>query len=233
MARPKIKSVDKLTNTQLYKQTEKLVNEANKRLSRLEKGIDLNKGRYNPKTKRFERVGSYTIINDKGKRVRIKEKNIIKYKGNTWASKKLAEKLSSYSIKDNKININKNMSRAELLNIRKTTLNFLESKTSTAKGIREVEKQTRENIFKEIEDITDIDSEDINTLYDFFNDKDFIDTTNFIDPSDLWYLLAEAKSQEMTQPEFLDLIGNYIDRDSLGTDVDLQNKLTRIYNKFV
>ena len=88
MAR-KIKiTLDSLTNTQLYKQTEKLVDEANKRLKRLERGVDLNKGRYNPKTKRFERVGSYTIINDKGKRIRIKEKNIVKYKGNTWASKK-------------------------------------------------------------------------------------------------------------------------------------------------
>ena len=125
------------------------------------------------------------------------------------------------------------MSRGELLTIRKATLNFLKSKTSTPQGISEVEIQTKENISKEIEDIPELTTQDINTLYDFFNDSDFRDVTNYIDPSDLWYLLAEAKNKEMSENDFLDLIGNYIDRESLGTDVDLQNKLKNIYKKFV
>ena len=234
MARKQKITIDKMTNTQLYNQTKKLVDEANKKLERLEKGVDLNKGVYNPKTKRYERTGSYTVINKNGKRIRVKQSNIVKYKANTWASKKLNERLNEYSISENKINISKNMSRMELLKVRRATKQFLISKTSNANEIIKIERRTKQNIAEELG--KKATTEDIETMYSFFNDDDFKDVTKYIDPSDMWYVLGQTKYSKKGKTDSLgtyrDLISQYLDKDSLGKDVDLTNKLQNIYNKF-
>ena len=84
MKRLKRKIVDsnyskELTNEEraLYKKAIKQVEETNKRLKRLERGVDINKGRYNPKTKRFERTGNITIL-ENGKTRRIKTTQLLK-----------------------------------------------------------------------------------------------------------------------------------------------------------
>ena len=77
-----------------------------------------------------------------------------------------------------------------------------------------------------------IDNEDIETLYDFFNDSDFQDVTQYIPPSDIYVILADSKSKGDNEESFLRKIEQYIDKDSLYSDSDMKNKLLRIYNKF-
>lgn len=214
----------------LYEKVIRQVNETNKRLQKLEKGIDLNRGRYNPKTKRYERPGSYQIISSKGRT--IKQSNIMKRQAGTWASKKLSQKLDGYITKDKKVRVPKGTSTFELRKISKVLENFLNSKTSTLEGIDEVEKSTKKSISNLVEDMENIENEDIETLYDFFNDNDFIDVTQYIPPSDIYILLADSKAKDESEDEFLSKIENYIDKDSLYSDSDMKNKLLRIYKKF-
>lgn len=221
-----------MNKEKLYKETLKLAKETNRRLARLEKGIDINKGKYNPKTKRFERKDSIQIINKKGKRINLKTVKRISYPQGTWASKKLLDKVDTYL--GGKISVNRTMSIPELTLLNKALRNFLSSKTSTIKGIQEVEKQTKQNISNLITDVDnpDIDESDIETLYNFFEDQDFRDVTEYIPPSDLYIILNDSKQTGDSSKMFMSKIENYIDKDSLNSDSDMKEKLTRIYNKF-
>lgn len=238
MKRLKRKIVDsnyskELTNEEraLYKKAIKQVEETNKRLKRLERGVDINKGRYNPKTKRFERTGNITIL-ENGKTRRIKTTQLLKYDVGTWASKKLTQRLESYYSKStNRITLPKGLKPAELRSIIKATKNFLKSQTSTPKGIKDVENKTKENIANIISD--DATSEEVETLYNFFTDSDFNQVTQYIDPSELFVILNYCRENNISENGFLKQIENYVFSDSLYTDSDIQDALLRIYNKYV
>ncbi len=215
----------------LYKKAIKQVEETNKRLKRLERGVDINKGRYNPKTKRIERTGNITIL-ENGKKRRIKTIQLLKYDVGTWASKKLTQRLESYYSKlTNRITLPKGLKPAELRGIIKATKNFLKSQTSTPKGIKDVETKTKENIANIISD--DVSSEEVETLYNFFTDSDFNQVTQFIDPSELFVILNYCRENNISENGFLKQIENYVFSDSLYTDSDIQDALLRIYNKYV
>lgn len=217
----------------LYDKVIRQINETNKRLKQLEKGIDTNRGRYNPKTKRYERKESYQIINTRGKRVTIKQANIMRRGAGTWASKKLTQKLDKYyNPKTKKISVPKGVNKFDLKFISKVLDNFLNSKTSTLAGIADVEETTKNSISNIVDDIDNIDGNDIETLYDFFNNSDFQDVTQFIPPSDIYVILADSKAKNDSDDAFLRKIEQYIDKDSLYSDSDMKNKLLKIYNKF-
>lgn len=222
----------------LYKKAIKQVEETNRRLKRLERGVDINKGRYNPKTKRFERTGNITIL-ENGQTRRIKTTQLLKYDVGTWASKKLTQRLESYYNKStNRITLPKGLKPAELRGIIKATKNFLKSQTSTPKGIKNVENKIKENIANIISDDSDataddVTSEEAETLYNFFTDSDFNYVTQFIDPSELFVILNYCRENNISENGFLKQIENYIDRDTLYNDADLMDALIRIYHKYV
>ena len=227
------KKINNVSYNQLYRETQKLIEETNRRLKKLEKGTDINKAKYNPKTKRFERKNTYTVISDTGKRIKVKPTNIVKYSSDSWASKKLQTKLSQIKgVNPRDIKITKNMNYSSLKAIHKATKDFLRSKTSTIKGIKDVESNIKNTISDVVEDIPDITNDDINTLYNFFEDKDFNDVTQYVDPSSLWVLLSESKANDLDTNDFISQMGMYIDSDSLYKDQDLVDKLRRIYDKF-
>lgn len=214
----------------LYKKAIKQIEETNKRLKQLERGIDLNKARYNPKTKRYERTGNITILED-GKKKTIKTTKYLRSKAGTWATKKLSDRLGTmYNKKTNKISMPVKFDKASLRAIIKATNNFLQSKTSTTKGIEDVKNKTKETIRNLIEDenVEEISDEELETLYNFWNDKDWLDVTQFIPPSDLYIILSDSNSEN----DFLRKIEMYIDADSLYGDSDMKDKLAGIYQKF-
>ena len=222
-----------MNKDKLYRETLKLAKETNKRLARLEKGVDINKGKYNPKTKRFERKESIQIINKKGKKINLKTVKRVKYPKGTWASKKLMDKLDTYM--NGKLQVTRSMSTSELTVLNKALRNFLNSKTSTIQGIQDIERQTKQNISNLIVDVDtpELETEDIETLYNFFEDSDFRDVTEYIPPSDLYIILNESKQAGDNPKMFMSKIERYIDKDSLNSDSDMKNKLTRIYTKFI
>lgn len=230
----------KLRNTiynDLYIETSKLVRETNRRLERLEKGVDLNKAVYNPKTKRFERKGTYTIVTDTGKRITMKPTKIVRYEADSWAGKKLREKISTIegaTISGKRVKLSTKITIADLKATKKATSNFLKSKTSTNKGIKDVENRIKNTIKETVEDEDiELSNQEVNTLYNFFEDKDFNYITKYIDPSELMVILNEVASEGGTSDDFLRNIENYIYSDSLYKDDDLVEALENIYNKYI
>lgn len=227
---PKIRRV---SSTDLYRETEEQLKEVEKRLKKLEKGIDINRGTYNPKTKRYERKGTYKVVNETGEVKTMKPSKRVRYSMDSWAGKKLQEKLSTvngFNLK--KFQLPKKISTSDLKAINKAFSNFLKSQTSTIKGIKNVEKSTKGSIKDLVSDIDNIDNSDIETLYSFFGDKDFNYVTQYVDPSELMILLAESREEGGTSDDFLRKIENYIDKDSLYQDEDMVNALESVYAKF-
>ena len=221
-----INTLDREQKT-MYKRASRLIEQTNKRLKQLEKGIDLNKGKYNPKTKRFERK----VKTVKGSR---KITDYMRVQRKSFASKKLFDRLENYyNIKENRIEMPKRASTPELRLIIKASLNFLNSETSTLKGISEVEKRVKDSISTITDEYEELDQEDVNTLYDFFEDDDFKDVSEKIPPSDLWVMLSDAKASDLDEDQFMNRIRSYVFAENpSGLDLDMQNKLERIYNKF-
>lgn len=242
---PKKKYLNEMNLNDLRKQVKSQVNRTNTRLKGLLK--DTNKGVYNPKTKRFERKGTITIIDRDGQRRKVKTTNVKDYRG-TFASKKL-EELDSFNKKANKIELTGNESKEELMKINKLTENFLKSKTSTIKGIEEVEKEIKNNMSARLDEY-DMTPSEIDSLYKLYDDKDFTALRKYLDPSELQALMMEVKEfkEKLKNDEipftdeeinlaglnkFSELFVNYagLDKNTAGLDQDLQDSLSSLYNK--
>ena len=242
---PRKKYLNEMGLNDLRKQVKSQVNRTNTRLKGLLK--DTNKGLYNPKTKRFERKGTITIIDRDGKRRKVKTTNVKDYRG-TFASKKL-EELDSFNKKANKIELTGNESKEELMEINKLTENFLKSKTSTIKGIEEVEKEIKNNMSARLDEY-DMTPSEIDSLYKLYDDKDFTALRKYLDPSELQALMMEVKEfkEKLKNDEipftdeeinlaglnkFTELFVNYagLDKNTAGLDQDLQDSLSSLYNK--
>ena len=242
---PKKKYLNEMNLNDLRKQVKSQVNKTNTRLKGLLK--DTNKGLYNPKTKRFERKGTITIIDRDGTRRKVKTTNVKDYRG-TFASKKL-EDLDSFNKKANRIELTGNESKEELMEINKLTENFLKSKTSTIKGIEEVEKEIKNNMSARLDEY-DMTPSEIDSLYKLYDDKDFIALRKYLDPSELQALMMEVKEfkEKLRNDEipftdeeinlaglnkFSELFVNYagLDKNTAGLDQDLQDSLSSLYNK--
>ncbi len=248
---PRRNYLNTISTSSLRSQVKRQVNKANSRLKSLIR--DVNKGVYNPKTKRFERKGTITIIDKNGNIRKVKSTNIKDYRGK-FASKKL-EELESFNKKLNKIELSGNESRDELLEINKLTENFLKSKTSTLSGIEEVEKGIKENISAKLDEF-DMTPSEVDSLYTLYEDKDFVALRKYLDPSELQALMMEVKEyrdelynkenvlagenvlidDEINQAslnKFAELFVSYagLDKKSAGLDQDLQDALSSLYKK--
>ena len=242
---PRRNYLNTISTSSLRSQVKRQVNKTNRRLKSLIR--DVNKGIYNPKTKRFERKGTITIIDKNGYIRKVKSTNVKDYRGK-FASKKL-EELESFNKKLNKIELSGNESRDELLEINKLTENFLKSKTSTLSGIEEVEKGIKENISAKLDEF-DMTPSEVDSLYTLYEDKDFVALRKYLDPSELQALLMEVKEfrdnlkndeipfsdDEINQAglnKFTELFISYagLDKKSAGLDQDLQDSLSSLYKK--
>lgn len=248
---PRRNYLNTISTSSLRNQVKRQVNKTNRRLKSLIR--DVNKGVYNPKTKRFERKGTITIIDKNGNIRKIKSTNIKDYRGK-FASKKL-EELESFNKKLNKIELSGNESRDELLEINKLTENFLKSKTSTLSGIEEVEKGIKDNISAKLDEF-DMTPSEVDSLYTLYEDKDFVALRKYLDPSELQALMMEVKEyrdelynkenvlagedilidDEINQAslnKFAELFVSYagLDKKSAGLDQDLQDALSSLYKK--
>lgn len=240
---PRKKYLNEISLANLRKKVTGQVSKTNRKLSRLVR--DVNKGVYNPKTKRFERKGTITVIDRDDKRRKVKTTNIKDYRGK-FASKKL-EELDSFNKKANKIELTGNESKEELMEINKLTENFLKSKTSTIKGIESVEKEIKNNLSAKLDEY-DMTPSEIDSLYKLFEDKDFTALRKYLDPSEIQTLMLEVKEYKenlfdsdlnneeidnLGLSKFADLFVNYagLDENSAGLDVDLQESLSSLYKK--
>lgn len=153
----------------------------------------------------------------------------------TWASKRLRNKLDIESLqawtRTGRVKVNKSMTITQMKATIKATQQFLNSKTSRVKGVKEVRKTTISQIAKSLgteeEELTDEEAE---TLYDLLSDDYVTDLTKYIPPSELWAIIEDARESNDTEQQFVDRISDYI---YFGNDSDMINKLKIIYEKYV
>lgn len=153
----------------------------------------------------------------------------------TWATKKLRDKLEAEPLqawsKTGRVKVNKSMTTTQMKATIKATQQFLNSKTSTKRGIKQVKKTTIKQLAKSLgTDDEDLTNEEAEALYDMLSDDYVTDILKYIPASDFWALIEDAKEAGDSQESFISRISDYIE---FGNDVDMRNKLTIIYEKYV
>lgn len=153
----------------------------------------------------------------------------------TWATKKLRDKLSTEPLqawsKTGRVKVNKSMTTTQMKATIKATQQFLNSKTSTKRGIKQVKKTTIKQLAKSLgTDDEDLTNEEAETLYYMLSDDYVTDILKYIPASDFWALIEDAKEAGDSQESFISRISDYIE---FGNDVDMRNKLIMIYEKYV
>lgn len=204
----------------LLAETRRMVNEANKRLRSLEKT-----GQYNSwaSKKLFERLDTNNLKAlskiKKGKQV---------YKGKF--------KVKGQRIKTRGqitgIKIPKNATNTQLIAINQATRKFLDSKTSTPRGIKRVKKSTIKTLkstlsLKLQKEVTE---EDAQFYYDMLENKDFNTFNEKIGASRMWEFIDESIERNQTQPDWIDFLENY---GLTMEDKEMRNRAKGLYKKYV
>lgn len=156
-----------------------------------------------------------------------------RHRSATYASKKLANRLSSDKMKmwqKGKIRMRKNLTNTQLVALNKAINQFLSSATSTNKGISTFKRKQIESIFRQRSD-EDIDftEEDAEDFFDMFGNNDFQYFAEKIGASTLQEIVYDSIKENDSEDEFLYRLNLYIETN----DVDLREKATRLYNKYV
>lgn len=125
------------------------------------------------------------------------------------------------------------MSEIELRAIKKATNQFLKSKNSTLRGI----KKSIQNVKKSIKEKIDVTDKEAEILYQTFNDDLVNWIFQYIEPSDFWSLIEEAKDFNWPYEKFENGIFS-ISSDlkyliEVMNDLDVKEKLEEIYRRYV
>lgn len=152
----------------------------------------------------------------------------------TYAEKKLKNRLQTSKIgafHRGRVKINPNMTETQLLAITKASKQFLESKTSTPKGIERVQKAQIKGIqnLLSTEDRGKVSKEDAELYFDAFSQNDFNYFTDYIDPSDLFQLIEEAKEKNASPDTWISMLGTL----TTINDEETRERAIRLYNKYV
>lgn len=156
-----------------------------------------------------------------------------RYKSGTWASKKLANRLSSNKLnmwtKKGKIKTGKNLTKTQLIGLNKAINQFLNSQTSTKKGISSWKKNQVESIKLNRSDDPDFTEEDAEDFFEMFGDNDFDFFASKIGASALQEIIYDAMRENDSEDEFVARLSLYIEIN----DLDIREKAIRLYEKYV
>lgn len=202
ITKPILTSTQLSKHRQLYAETRKQIEITNKRLRRLEK------------------AGEY----------------------GTWASSKLFNALDSEVLKTlektrggrvKSVKLKRGLTITQLRAIQKSTNRFLQSQTSTVKGIEKAVESNIKGIKKKLssEDGKKVSKEDAMLYYEMFKDSDFTDIEKKIKYDVLWDLIDEAKSKNVSQDDWISMLGRYIYKPK--SDLDIFDKAKNLYEKYI
>ena len=154
-----------------------------------------------------------------------------------WAVKNLRDRLDTQKLnawtKTGRIKYNKSMTITELRAVIKATKQFLNSQTSTKRGIKQVRKKQIESLRISLStDEKEFTFEEAETFYRLFEDTDY---TFFIRKYDIPAsafndIIQEAKEYNNTFDDFLENLEIYI---TIGNDKELLTRAQAIYEKYV
>lgn len=161
---------------------------------------------------------------------------------NSWASKKLFDRLDTQTLKVlqryrkggkiERINLTRQLTNTQLIAIEKATRQFLVSKTSTIKGIRNVKTSTIKAIQTTLseEDAVKVTEEDAQFYYKMLGESDFDFFADKIGASTLWTLIDSAKESNSSLNSWINTLSNYIE---FKEDADVRDMAINLYNKYI
>lgn len=159
-----------------------------------------------------------------------------RYKSGTWASKKLANRLSSNKMrmwtKQGKIKLSKNPTRSQLVAVNKAVTQFLNSQTSTKKGISDVREKTIESLRGTLStDVEEMSYDDAEKFYEMFGNNDFQTIADKIGSSALQACIEDAIENGDSESDFVKRLEWY---GGVGmNDLDIRDAANRLYEKYV
>ena len=155
------------------------------------------------------------------------------YKG-SWASKKLISRLNSKKLKSykkGKVVVDKTLTNTQLVGVQKALRQFLDSKTSKAKGIRDTRdatiKSLQATLSKDKQSL--VTEEDAEFYYDMLGESDFEYFADKIGASTMWSLIEDAIEEGDTESSWLNRLGRYITLN----DLDVRDRAIRLYDKYI
>lgn len=161
----------------------------------------------------------------------------------SWASKKLFNRLDTKNLdvlqktrkgekKVKRIKLNKNLSNTDLRAIEKATGQFLQSKTSTMKGINIVKNKTIKAIRNtlSLEDGKKVTKEDAEYYYDMLANKDFDWFNDKIGASTMWTLIDDAIENNDSQSDWIKRLETHA---MTMNDMDARERAIRLYEKYI
>ena len=153
----------------------------------------------------------------------------------TWSSKKLINRLDNKKLdawdKRGKIKVNKQMTNTQLKAVQKASDQFLKSKTSTPKGIKDVKSATIKSLQATLSDEQrgKVTEEDAEFYYDMFGSDDFNYFADKIGASTLWTLIDDSIEKLDSEESWLKKLSNYITLN----DLDMRERAIRLYEKYI
>ena len=157
---------------------------------------------------------------------------------NKYASKKLLRTIRNESLvkynkgKRVKVTVNvKKLNPSQIRYYQKVFNTFLESKASTSIGIKDKESKAREKLKQSLSEITDedISEQDVEDFYTLVEDNDFRYLADKIGDSDIYILVNEAKSRDLDEEGFTNMLEQYM----TVNNKEARDAASNLYNKFV
>lgn len=158
----------------------------------------------------------------------------------TWASGKLYNRLDVGKLGKTKIlnrrgylNISKDLNATQLNAIARASDLFLQSKTSTIKGIEQTRKSVIESLRVSLgEDTEMLSYDDAEFLYDLFNTTDFDDLSKYSSASTLWVQVEDYLQGKTDEDTLLDRLMTYGNLD-YNKDLDIRDKTRDLLKKLL
>lgn len=156
----------------------------------------------------------------------------------SYASKKLLRTIQKEPrVKYNrgkraKVTVNvKKLNASQIRYYQKVFTSFLESKTSSAFGIKDAESRTRAKLKESLSEIRDEDltEQDVEDFYTLVEDNDFRYFADKIGDSDIYILVNEAKSRDLKKRPFYEMLKQYM---TVNTK-EARDSARRLYEKYV
>ncbi len=122
------------------------------------------------------------------------------------------------------------MSATKLRAVIKATEQFINSKTSTKKGIEHVRNTTIQSISTTLGLNGKFGNLEAEALYDMLTDENVQEIIKKIPPSEFWAIVEDSKEHFDTEEQFLERMLDYID---FTHDNDTRARLQAIYNKYI
>lgn len=153
-------------------------------------------------------------------------------KSYSWAGQKLydelsVEKLNAWSSK-NRIILNKNMTDEDLRRVKASVDKFLNKKTSTVRGV----KKHAANIKSNFKSGIGVSDEQAERIYQAFEEDIIKWALRYLDASELWASIQEAKETNMSEERFE---SEFLKRAEIAgqIDADFRDLIHELYEQEV